>query len=180
MLAEAEMGVAGLALRSSANFVHLVATSSLHLGRDKLGRQYFANDGGTYKVFRESYVPLEYTVGRTVLEVGFRLKLIRSSRWLHWSFQRLCILTTPFWCGFSGFGIKLWLVDPKTKNYMGLYQWDGGAAARAYASALMRVLRPLSTPNSVWFKVYDNQDLGDFLSHRNAIEASTVPNLNHS
>jgi len=49
--------------------------------------------------------------------------------------------------GFPGFRVKLWMVDPATKSYLG-------------------VLEPVSVPGSVWYELAD-RELGSFLAdHR--------------
>jgi hypothetical protein len=117
-------------------------------------------------VFRESVARADYQPPGSVLEVGFRLKFIKSSRVMHWLFQRVCILTTPFWSGFDGFVVKLWMVSPKSKDYLGIYQWSEPDKAQFYVNALERVLKPLSTAGSVWYKIYPQTDLEVFLESR--------------
>jgi hypothetical protein len=84
----------------------------------------------------------------------------------HWLFQRLCILTTPFWSGFPGFRVKLWMVETETKDYLGIYDWDGEEDARTYAEALARVLRAVSVSGSVWYEMHGGQELEPFLRAR--------------
>jgi hypothetical protein len=114
---------AQLVLSSLAAFPGLAARGRLRLRTERLGRSYRLCGGRSYRVFRETVRPLP-DERRTVIEVCFRLKLIRAARLPHWLFQRLCILTTPFWSGFDGFGTKLWMVDPDTGSYAGIYQWS--------------------------------------------------------
>ncbi len=99
-------------------------------------------------------------------EVGFRLKAIGSAHIPHWLFQRLCILTTPFWSGFDGFGTKLWMVDPDTKSYAGIYQWGTADGARAYLSVLLPVLRAVSIHDSVFSQLHPHTELTSFLGER--------------
>ena len=115
-----------LATRSVAQFCRLVVSRSLHLRRDRLGERYTIDQGGTYAIFRETVCDDTAASPGVVLVVGFRLRVIHGNPALHWLFQRLCILTTPFWSGFRGFHVKLWMVDPTSKNYLGIYSWIGG------------------------------------------------------
>ena len=94
-----------------------------------------------------------------MLVVGFQLKVIGAHPVPHWIFQRCCLLTTPFWSGLPGFSVKLWMVDPETKRYLGIYDWRGTAHAQQYVDALVRVLHPLSTPDSVWYRLLPDQAL---------------------
>jgi hypothetical protein len=50
------------------------------------------------------------------------------------------------------------MVDPPTRNYAGIYAWSGEANTRAYVEALVKVLRPLCTPASVWYDVMPDAD----------------------
>ena len=44
--------------------------------------------------------------------------------------------------GFPGFWSKLWISDPATGTYRGLYAWDGAERAVDYADHLVRLLTP--------------------------------------
>jgi hypothetical protein len=58
------------------------------------------------------------------------------------------------------------MVDPEMKSYLGIYDWSGPDNAQTYVDALVRVLRPLSTPQSVWYELYPDQDFETFLRER--------------
>ncbi len=156
------MDIIGLAWRSVVNYCRLVGHWQLHLEPGRLG-QHYHTDWGSYEVFRDTISRLPSPETPVVLVVVFRLKLIRSSRWLHWLFQRLCILTTPFWSGFAGFHIKLWMVDKPTGNYAGIYSWYGQDQGQIYTQALERVLRAVSVPGTVHSQIISGADFETFL-----------------
>lgn len=142
--------------------------TSLKLKKDRLGNLYQIERAGRYAIFRETIntkIPREEP---TVLVVGFRLKWIKSSGFLHWLFQRCCILTTTFWGGFSGFKVKLWMVDSETKNYLGIYQWYGERNAQTYVDFLTPILNFFSVKNSVWRRLHSNVELNNYLTFREA------------
>ncbi len=150
------------ALYSAWNFLKLVVLGNLHLDRVRIGRSYHIGEYGEYSVFRETlstYKPKDKPV---VLVVGFRLKLLGTNKTMQWLFQKLCILTTPFWSGFEGFGIKLWMVKVSDDSYMGIYKWNGKLNAQNYVDTLVRVLTPLSVAGSVWYKIIE-KDFEDYL-----------------
>lgn len=155
-----------MAALSAVQFCRLAASRALRLRRDSLGERYTIDQGGTYAIFRETVREGGTGDDRGVLVVGFRLRLLRAYPLPHWIFQRLCILTTPFWSGFTGFRVKLWMVDPMTKDYLGIYDWAGEENAKVYVQALVRVLRPLSTRGSVWYRFYPDQELDEYLRPR--------------
>lgn len=167
--------VAALAARSCARFVPLAASRTLRLRLDRLGQAYRIDQGGAYAVFRETVSRADPPVHPAVLVVGFRLRGIRDWPWPHWLFQRLCILTSPFWSGFRGFRVKLWMVDPATRNYLGIYDWEGAAPARTYLAALTRVLRPLSVPGSVFATLIPDQALETYLQPRAVAGTGRIP-----
>jgi hypothetical protein len=155
-----------LVFASARQWAGLVRSGNIWRAPDRLGQDYRIDRGGTYRIFRETHGRDAVMESSGVLVVGFRLRIIGSNRICHWLFQRLCLLTTPFWSGFPGFRIKLWMVDPETKNYLGIYEWAGEDHARTYVETLMKILRPLSTPGSVWYERYPGQALGPFLNAR--------------
>lgn len=162
------MDLVQLALISFGNFLALIFHWQLGLGRQWLGKTYTIDWGGRYRVFRESVSTKPAKGEVVILVVVFRLKLIGSNPIAHWLFQRLCILTTPFWSGCDGFHIKLWMVDRATKNYAGIYSWHGREQALKYVTALERVLRAVSTPDSVKWQIIADHQFGDYLQSRQA------------
>jgi hypothetical protein len=155
-----------VALRSVRSFFGMAARRSLRLRRDRIGALYAIEDAGTYRIFRETVATPVDADDPSVLVVGFRLRGIRSVAALHWLFQRCCILTTPFWSGFPGFRVKLWMVEPAAKDYLGIYSWNGAGDAQHYVDALVRVLRPLSTDGSVWYRLLPGETLEAYLQLR--------------
>jgi hypothetical protein len=136
------------------------------LKTDRLHNLYKIDQGGTYTIFRETVSKSSNADKPVTLVVGFRLKLLKSNPIMHRIFQRVCILTTPFWSGSPGFKVKLWMVDPKTKNYLGIYDWAGEQKALDYVTGLVRILRPLSTQDSVWYEIYPQQFEQYLLDHK--------------
>ncbi|MDD5567286.1 MAG: hypothetical protein PHH01_03780 [Patescibacteria group bacterium] len=86
------------------------------------------------------------------------MKWIGSNKVWHWLFQRICVITTPFWSGLAGFGIKLWLVDQKTKNYAGIYEWRDERSCRQYVEYLIPILSFFSRPETIWHSIYSQND----------------------
>ncbi|HST32419.1 MAG TPA: hypothetical protein VLJ80_02750 [Solirubrobacteraceae bacterium] len=158
---------ARLVCSSLANFLRLAGSRRLHLSAERLGSSFRLFDGQLYRVFREtrSALPVQE---HTVFEVGFRLRLVGSAWAPHWLFQRVCILTTPFWSGFAGFGTKLWMVEERTRSYAGIYEWGGSEAATAYIAVLMPILRFVSVTGSVAYRLHEDIALSEFLASRGA------------
>lgn len=154
-----------LAAASSVTFLGLVSQGKLRLVTTRLGIVYDIR-AQPYAVFRET-TRGEVSGQPTTLVVGFRLKLIGANALLHWLFQRFCILTTPFWSGLSGFRIKLWMINPLSKDYLGIYDWRGREEARTYLDYLLPILRFFSVRGTVWHETLDDCELDAFLAtHR--------------
>lgn len=150
---------------SVANYLRLVFAGNLHLNHDRLGTIYRIKHHGSYAIFRETHSNDNAPGSPVVLVVGFRLKVARNSHLIHWLFQRVSVLTTPFWSGFAGFRVKLWMVDPQTHNYMGIYNWAGHSNAKHYAETLKKVLDFCSVGGSVGYSIY-NEPLELYLANR--------------
>jgi hypothetical protein len=148
-----------MALHSFRHFISLSFKGLLHLKRERLGNIYTIKEKGSYRVFRETMNQEAMQEDPVVMVIGFRLKWIGSNPFFHWLFQRICIVTTPFWSGLPGFYVKLWMVDPGTKNYLGIYEWKGEVKARNYLNALIPVLHFVSVKGSVWDLTYPGRQL---------------------
>lgn len=130
----------------------LIARRRLTWPRGRVGGELRFEDGTSSVVFRETVLP-EPSGNPATLIVCFRLRLLGTSRVAHWLFRKESIANTPLFAGFPGFRSKLWLTDPRTGVYRGVYEWDGADQAGAYAETLSRLLRLASTPGSVRYHV---------------------------
>jgi hypothetical protein len=158
-------GTVRLGLASLARFPRMARRGELRLYKQRVGSSYRLFDEQLYRVFQDTTKSLDDRQ-RAVIEVAFRLKLIGSKRAPHRLFQRLCILTTPFWSGFDGFAEKLWMVEPERRGYAGIYEWAGVEAARRYLDVLLPVLRAVSVSGSVAYQLHPDTELEDFLRER--------------
>lgn len=154
--------IAATAISSFSHYLGRAWRHDLELRHNRIGKLYSV-ERGVYKIFRETERPI--ATGETViLVIGFRLKLIRSNRFLHWLFQRVCILTTPFWSGLAGFKTKLWMFDPETKNYLGMYDWRGKQDAQKYLDFLLPILNFFSVHGTVWTKQLYKQNFENYMT----------------
>lgn len=141
-----------------------IALDSLNLRQDRINNLYQIEQAGPYAIFRETVNSGKVNERPVVVAIFFQLKLIGSNSFFHWLFQRCCILTTPFWSGFQGFRIKLWMVNPENKNYLGIYEWSDEQKARIYVHFLIPILRFFAVKNSVWYKLYPDKKIDDYLN----------------
>jgi hypothetical protein len=148
------------------------ATRDLLAGRTRcspsgLGRPLTMSDGRTYVPFRhtrKTESAWSTTAPPAVLEPRFRLPFFAPRRRrLHALFRVVCIVTTPFFVGLPGFRSKLWMVDPESGDFAGLYEWDDAPTARAYAEGLSKVLRLLSVRGSVSYELRTGCTVDEYL-----------------
>jgi hypothetical protein len=133
----------------------------------QLGATLTMADGRTYVPFRHTRKAEKCwstASSSAVLHPRFRLPWFDPRRrWLHSLFRVVCIVTTPFFVGLPGFRSKLWMVDPDTGDFAGLYEWDDADTATAYAEGLGRVLRLLSVRGSVSYDVEPAMTVDEYL-----------------
>lgn len=147
--------------RCFATSVVLLARGRVHLPHHDVGRVLRFADGTAARVYRET------TVARTpadpcLLVVRFRLRRVRG--WGHALFRAESLLNTVLFVGFPGFVSKLWMANDARGTYRGVYEWDGPAAADAYARALWRVLALVSVPASIGYQVVPGVRRDDVLA----------------
>lgn len=157
-------------LRSVPTAFRDLATRRTRCHTTKLGRPLRMSDGRTYVPFRHTRKAPKYwsTASQpAVLQPRFRLRgMPARRRRLHALFRVVCIVTTPFFVGLPGFRSKLWIVDPATGDFAGLYEWDDAPTAQAYAEGLAAVLRLLSVPGSVSYEIRSGISVDDYLTRR--------------
>jgi hypothetical protein len=158
----------------SAGWVRSVPRAARDLAADRtrcvpdlLGVTLWMPDGRTYVPFRHTR-KVEEAWGPgpgAILHPRFALPGFGPAHLRrHQLFRVACILTTPFFVGLDGFRSKLWMVDPGTGDFAGLYEWDDAASARAYAEGLERVLRAIAVEGSVTHDLADAPSVGAYLS----------------
>jgi hypothetical protein len=129
----------------------MLVRRQVHLPAENVGRLLRFADGSTTRVYRETRADGEDPAEPCVLVVAFKLRLVRGRA--HRFFEAESLLNTPLFVGFPGFVSKLWCAHDDRGVYRGLYEWDGAARARSYASSLWRVLELVSVPGSISYKV---------------------------
>lgn len=146
--------------------------------RSLLGQSLRMSDGRTYVPFRHTRKAVEgwsHAHEPAVLQPRFHLRFMPARRRrLHALFRVVCIVTTPFFVGLPGFRSKLWMVDPETGDFAGLYEWDDAPTATAYAEGLSKILRLLSAPGSVSYEVCEDTTVEQYLEAASATATAEV------
>ncbi len=88
------------------------------------------------------------------MAVWFHLRAIPArARGRRFLFEHLCVVNTLLFAGFDGYRLKLWLVDPETADYAGLYRWHSSEEAEVYGRYIVGVLAPFCTAGSVGYQI---------------------------
>jgi hypothetical protein len=154
------------AARCAARVVSLLLERRLHLHGGRVGDVVALPDGRQFEVFRESSCDTAATTP-VLLAVWFRLRAIPpGARVRRWLFERACLVNTLLFAGCEGFLVKLWMVDPQTSDYAGLYSWRSAAEAAHYARYITGILRPWCGRGSVGFEVFERATLDGYLDGR--------------
>jgi hypothetical protein len=138
--------------RCALRTVVLLARRRIRQPPEHVGRRFRFGDGTATEAYRETVVDHPPLRSPAVLEVSFRLRLVRSEG-AHALFRFESELNTVFFVGFPGFVSKLWLRHDQRGVYRGLYEWDDPALAVAYVRALWWVLAAVSEPGSIHYEV---------------------------
>lgn len=139
--------------RSAWHTAVLGARRWLRLSPEHVGLWLHFADGTRGRVYRETVNRGPRHSQPSLLVVAFRLRGVGHSRVAHRLFRAESLLNTPLFAGFPGFRSKLWLTDPVSAIYRGVYEWDGPEQATAYAQTLVKLLALVSVPGSVTFHV---------------------------
>jgi hypothetical protein len=165
------------ALRALAHCVArtaiLLARRRIQLPRSHVGMCVRFADGTSARVYRETVVDRLAPRDPCVLLVEFRLRVVHG-RAGHAAFRAESLLNTPLFVGFPGYVSKLWLAHDEHGVYRGLYEWDGPAAAEAYARALWRVLALVSVPGSIHYHVLPSLRRDELLCDPALVDRSTL------
>jgi hypothetical protein len=144
--------------RCATRVCRLLGARHLHVDRAWATGAVTLPDGRTFRTFRQTSCDVAEPDGadHVVLVVWFRLHGVPPGAPVRrWIFERESILNTVLYAGMPGFRTKLWMVDPATSDYAGVYEWSGRSAAEAYVRYITSVLRPLSRAGSVGGYVVD-------------------------
>jgi hypothetical protein len=144
-----------------------LATGVVRRRRSLVGDPLRMSDGQVYEPFRHTVKDPDAwrpDTSPAVLQARFHLLGTRADqRAFHWLFRHVCIVTTPFFVGLPGYRSKLWMTDPATGDYAGLYEWDSFREAQAYVRGLMPILRALSRAGSVSYEIVADTTVEEYL-----------------
>jgi hypothetical protein len=152
-----ERGVGGSVVpalvRSAAVTSRLLAARRIVLPRANVGGRLQFGDGGVSVIYLETALRNAPTTEPAMLVMAFQLRLIGRQPLAHKLFQLASVVSTPSFAGFPGFRSKLFVADPATGTYRGVYEFDSAVHAERYAATLSRLLGLVSVPGSVQYHI---------------------------
>ncbi len=158
------------ALLCAKRTFELLFHRELHLRRERIGTVVTLPDGRAFTVFRESIRDDDAEPSQTTLAVWFHLRGIPAgSRVRRFLFERLCLANTLLFGGIDGYRVKLWMVNPKTADYAGLYLWRSDEEAEVYGRYIVGILSPFSTSGSVGYLVLPRTAFEDSLASQGSL-----------
>ena len=126
-------------------------------------------DGSVSRIYRETSMRGLETTPQVMLAVRFRLRLIGSSRLGHALFRFESLFNTLLFAAHRGFHSKLWLTDPATDYYRGIYEWEDNESAIEYAETLRIVLAPWVQRGSFAYRIISGVRRPHYLEGRLAV-----------
>lgn len=131
-------------LRANAQLL----TGRVRFPRDRVGSVVTMPNGRDYTVFRQ--VVLRPRPGQPDQPGALFTPYFHVAGMSPGLNRLFSLLPIPFFVGLPGFRSKLWLVDPATGDFAGLYEWDTVEDAESYSrSFAMRFMTRRSVPGSV-------------------------------
>jgi hypothetical protein len=102
--------------------------------------------------------------GTVVLVVRFRF-----ARFTQAANRRLSFIPIPLIAGFPGFHEKVWMVNEKSGEWLGLYEWESEQIAGDYKkSFVLRLMTRRAMEGSVSLHIVPGTSISDYL-HQNEI-----------
>jgi hypothetical protein len=141
----------------------LMLRHKLEMPNYRVGSNVRFADGSVSTIFRETAMRGLVTTPEVMLAVRFRLRFIGSSRLGHWLFRLESVLNTLLFAAHRGFHTKLWLTDPRTNFYRGIYEWADETSALEYAETLRVVLAPWVQAGTFDYRILPGVNRLEFL-----------------
>jgi len=158
--------VLAIEIRCAISTLGLIARRKLAQPPDLVNSHIEFTDGSVSRIYRETTMRDLETTPQVMLGVRFRLRFIGSSRLGHALFRFESLFNTLLFAAHRGFHSKLWLTDPTTDYYRGIYEWEDERSAIDYAETLRTVLVPWVETGSFAYRIMSGISRPDFLEGR--------------
>ena len=160
------LSVLAIETRCAVSTLGLIARHKLGQPTDLVDSHIEFADESVSRIYRETTMRGLETAPHVMLAVRFRLRFIGSSRLGHALFRFESLFNTLLFAAHLGFHSKLWITDPKTDYYRGIYEWEDEKSAIEYAETLRIVLAPWVQRESFAYRIMNGVSRSDFLEGR--------------
>jgi len=160
------LSVLAIEIRCAISTLGLIARGKLAQPKDLVDSHIEFADGSISRIYRETTMRDLETTPQVILGVRLRLRFIGSSRLGHALFRFESLFNTLLFAAHRGFHSKLWLTDPATDYYRGIYEWEDEESAIEYAETLRIVLAPWVETGSFAYRIMSGLSRPDFLEGR--------------
>lgn len=160
------LSVLATEMKCAVSTLGLIARRKLRQPNDLVDSHVEFADGSVSRIYRETSMRDRETTPQVMLAVRFRLRLIGSSRLGHALFRFESLFNTLLFAAHRGFHSKLWLTDPATDFYRGIYEWEDNGSAIEYAETLRIVLAPWVQKGSFAYRLISGVRRTRFLEGR--------------
>jgi len=132
--------------------ITLLVRGRLHFPKDRVDEIVSMEDGKDFIVFRHMVSdpgPQQPTTPQALFRVRFRFSRLPPR--LNKLFSMLPI---PLIAGLPGFRSKMWLMDPDTGEFQGIYEWDTVEHAETYPHSLaLRLMMKRAASDSIKYEI---------------------------
>lgn len=150
-------------LASLAKYIACRLTGKVRFPGDRVGKM-ISFEGRDYEIVKEIEI-LRPEAGEPEAIFTVKFHLASMSPAANKIFLNLPV---PFFAGLPGFRHKLWLYDPGTGDFRGLYKWQTAEDAEMYAKSFaVRFMKGRSVPGSVSYKIIDRRNMADAIHQDN-------------
>lgn len=138
-----------------------VLQGAVHFPKENVGDALVMEDGCRFTVFRR----IKITKARETSSEGSVLKVRFKFKNLGLAFnKRLSMIPALFLAGMKDFQEKYWLVNERTLEFMGLYQWASTRAAEEYLNSfIFKTMCKRSAPGTLTYEVIPNISLFGYI-----------------
>lgn len=144
------------------NTIGNLISGKVHFPDELVGETIRMKDGQDFIVFRRLKVDgqIEEPDNLTVFQVRFKFRNLGNN-----ANKRLSIIPAPFLMGMDGFREKIWAINEKTNDFLGIYQWSSKEAADNYpASFIFRLMTKRAAPGTVSYEIFQHTDISQLIT----------------
>ena len=137
-----------------------LAVGNLWFPEQFCGKILQMEDGLKFKIFRHMRLRKKTSPdAAAIFIVRFKFK-----KFSHRTNMKASRIPIPLIAGFPGFRDKVWMIDPDTDYWQGVYQWENVQAIEKYKkSFVLAIMNKRALKNSISYKTIPGISIEDYL-----------------